>query len=40
MNALTEMMTQQLAGSAMTQLSNKIGADSATTSNAVAIALH
>ena len=39
MNALTQMLTQQLAGGALSQLSNKIGADSGTTSKAVALAV-
>jgi hypothetical protein len=39
MNALTEMLTQQLAGSAISQISNKIGADSGTTSKAVSMAV-
>lgn len=39
MNALTEMITQQLAGSAISMISRKIGADTGTTSKAVAIAL-
>lgn len=39
MNALTEMLTQQLAGSAISQLSGKIGADTGTTSKALALAV-
>ena len=39
MNALTEMITQQLAGGAISMISSKIGADTGTTSKAVAIAL-
>lgn len=39
MNALTEMITRQLAGSAISMISSKIGADTGTTSKAVAIAL-
>ena len=39
MNALTEMLMSQLAGSAISQISGKIGADPGTTSKAVAIAV-
>jgi len=39
MNFLTEMVTQQLAGSAISQISNKLGVDPNTTSKAVAIAV-
>jgi hypothetical protein len=39
MNGLTEMLTQQLAGSAISQISSKIGADQGTTGKAVAIAI-
>jgi len=39
MNALTEMLTQQLAGGAISQISNKIGADPGTTSKAVSLAI-
>ena len=39
MNALTEMLTQQLAGGAISMISSKIGADTGTTGKAVAIAL-
>ena len=39
MNALTEMLTQQLAGTAISQISSKIGADPSTTSKAVQIAV-
>ena len=39
MNALTEMITRQLAGSAMSRISGKIGADHGTTSKAVALAI-
>ena len=39
MNALTQMLTQQLAGGAISMISNKIGADTGTTSKAIAIAL-
>ena len=39
MNALTEMLTQQLAGTAISQISSKIGADPGTTSKAVQIAV-
>ena len=39
MNALTEMITRQLAGSAITQLSNKIGTDPRTTSAAIGVIL-
>lgn len=39
MNALTEMLMRQLAGSAISQISGKIGADTGTTSKAVAIAV-
>jgi hypothetical protein len=39
MNALTEMITRQLAGNAISMISSKIGADTGTTSKAVAIAL-
>lgn len=36
---LTEMLTQQLAGGAISQISSKIGADEGTTSAAIAIAV-
>jgi len=39
MNALTEMLMQQLAGRAISQISGKIGADPSTTSKALAIAV-
>lgn len=39
MNALTEMLTRQLAGGALSQISGKIGADQSTTSKALEIAL-
>ena len=39
MNAFTEMLTQQLAGTAISQISTKIGADPGTTSKAVQIAV-
>ena len=39
MNALTEMLTQQLAGAAISQISGKIGADQGTTSRAVSLAV-
>ena len=39
MNALTEMLTRQLAGGALSQISGKIGADQGTTGKAVAIAI-
>ncbi|MFY9610913.1 MAG: DUF937 domain-containing protein [Blastocatellia bacterium] len=39
MNALTEMLTRQLAGGAISQISNKIGADEGTTRAAIAIAV-
>lgn len=39
MNALTDMLTQQLAGTAISQISNKIGSDPVTTSKAVQIAV-
>ena len=39
MNASTDMITQQLAGTAISMISSKIGADTGTTSKAVAIAL-
>jgi hypothetical protein len=39
MNILTEMLTQQLAGPAISQISNKLGIDPSTASKAVAIAL-
>ena len=39
MNALTEMLTQQLAGTAISQISSKIGADPSTTGKAVQIAV-
>ena len=39
MNALTEMLMQQLAGRALSQISGKIGADPGTTSKALAIAV-
>lgn len=39
MNALTQMLMTQLAGTAISQISGKIGADSSTTSKAIAIAV-
>ena len=39
MNALTETITRQLAGSAISHISGKIGADQGTTSKAVALAI-
>jgi hypothetical protein len=39
MNILTEMLTQQLAGGAISQISNKLGIDPGTAGKAVAIAL-
>ena len=39
MNTLTEMLTQQLAGSAVSQISSKIGADTGMTSKAVSLAI-
>jgi hypothetical protein len=39
MNALTEMLTQQLAGSAVSQIGNKLGADSGTTGKAIGMAV-
>lgn len=39
MNALTEMLTQQLAGGAISQIGRKIGADEGTTRAAIAIAV-
>ena len=39
MNALTEMLTQQLAGNAISHISGKIGADQGTTSKAVGLAI-
>lgn len=39
MNALTEMLTQQLAGGAISQISSKIGVDQGTASNAVSLAI-
>ncbi|HSB09117.1 MAG TPA: DUF937 domain-containing protein [Blastocatellia bacterium] len=39
MNALTEMLTQQLSGSAISLISSKIGADSGTTSKALSLAV-
>jgi hypothetical protein len=39
MNALTEMLAQQLTGSAISQISSKIGADQGTTSQAVSLAV-
>ena len=39
MNALTEILTRQLAGGAISEISNKIGADSGTTSKAVQLAI-
>ncbi len=39
MNFLTEMLMRQLGGSAISQISNKIGADPGTTSKAMAIAV-
>ena len=39
MNFLTEMLMTQLGGSAISQISNKIGADPRTTSKAMAIAV-
>jgi hypothetical protein len=39
MNALTEMITQQLAGSAVSEISNKLGADPNTTGKAIGLAV-
>jgi hypothetical protein len=39
MNALTEMLTQQLGGGAISEISGKIGADPGTTGKAVSIAI-
>jgi hypothetical protein len=39
MNALTQMLTEQLAGSAVSQISGKIGADTGTTSKALGLAV-
>jgi hypothetical protein len=39
MNALTEMLTQQLAGGAISQISSKIGVDQGTASRAVSLAI-
>lgn len=39
MNALTQMITQQLAGSAISQISSRLGADPGTTGKAVSIAV-
>ena len=39
MNILSEMLTQQLAGPAITQISNRLGIDPGTAGKAVAIAL-
>jgi hypothetical protein len=39
MNALTQMLTQQLAGGVLSQLSNKIGADHGTTGAAISMAI-
>jgi hypothetical protein len=39
MNALTEMITQQLAGSAVSQISNQLGADQNTTGKAIGLAV-
>ena len=39
MNALTEMLTQQLSAGAISQLSSKIGADEGTTGKAVGMAV-
>jgi len=39
MNALTEMLAQQLTGGAISQISSKIGADQGTTSRAVSLAV-
>src|SRR5262249_46690092 len=39
MNALTELVTQQLAGSCMSQISNKLGADPGTTGKAIGLAV-
>lgn len=39
MNVLTELLTRQLAGGAISQISNKIGADEATTRAAIGIAI-
>ncbi|MFY9558565.1 MAG: DUF937 domain-containing protein [Blastocatellia bacterium] len=39
MNALTEMLLQQLAGGALSSISSKIGADTGTTSKAISIAV-
>jgi hypothetical protein len=39
MNALTQMITQQLAGGAISQISSRLGADPGTTSAAVSMAV-
>ena len=39
MNALTQMITQQLAGSAISQISSRLGADPGTTGKAVSMAV-
>jgi hypothetical protein len=39
MNALTDMLTRQLAGGVLSQISNKIGADEGTTAKAIALAI-
>jgi hypothetical protein len=39
MNALTEMITQQLAGSAVSEIGNKLGADPNTTGKAIGLAV-
>jgi len=39
MNALTQMITQQLAGNAISQISSRLGADPGTTGKAVSIAV-
>ncbi|HYV07081.1 MAG TPA: DUF937 domain-containing protein [Blastocatellia bacterium] len=39
MNLLTQILMQQLAGGAISQISNKIGADESTTAKAIALAV-
>ena len=39
MNAITEMLTRQLAGGAMSEISRKIGADTGTTGRALSMAI-
>lgn len=39
MNALTQMITQQLAGGAISQISSRLGADPGTTGKAISIAV-